>query len=124
MAGGHDREHRVRVRAYHLWEAEGRPEGREAEFWHRAVELDHLESAAGQDSGAAPQPGPELAPKAPTEKPRAEAPPVASTPKPKQLAEKASVPKTAPRKRASASAPESAPKPNSTRAKARPAEHP
>ena len=26
----------IRERAYHLWEAEGRPHGREAEHWERA----------------------------------------------------------------------------------------
>lgn len=124
MAGSHDKEHRVRVRAYHLWEAEGRPEGRESEFWHRAAELDHLESAAGQDSGAALQPAPEPEPEpaltAPAEKPRAKAQPAAPAPKSKQPA----APKAAPRERASAPVPQSAPKSNSARAKVRPAEHP
>jgi Protein of unknown function (DUF2934) len=32
-------EDRIRVRAYHLWEASGRPPGREQEFWARAHEL-------------------------------------------------------------------------------------
>lgn len=31
-----DDDHKIRVRAYHLWEAEGRPEGRDGEFWARA----------------------------------------------------------------------------------------
>ena len=132
MASSHDREHRVRVRAYHLWETEGRPEGREAEFWHRAAEIDHHESTAGQDSGATPQaasrPEPDPAPAAPAKKPRAKASPAASASKPKQPAEMVAAPKAAPRKRASAPmhAPvsESAPKPNSARAGARPAEHP
>ena len=26
----------LRVRAYHLWEADGRPDGRDLEFWARA----------------------------------------------------------------------------------------
>ena len=26
----------IRVRAYHLWEADGRPDGRDQEFWQRA----------------------------------------------------------------------------------------
>ncbi len=26
----------IRVRAYHLWEADGRPHGRDLEFWERA----------------------------------------------------------------------------------------
>lgn len=29
---------RIRERAYQIWEAEGRPEGQEAEHWHRARE--------------------------------------------------------------------------------------
>jgi hypothetical protein len=32
-------EERIRVRAYHLWLADGCPEGREMEFWERAKEL-------------------------------------------------------------------------------------
>lgn len=31
----HD-EHRIRERAYHLWEKEGSPHGRHHEFWERA----------------------------------------------------------------------------------------
>jgi hypothetical protein len=30
------REHRIRERAYAIWEAEGRPEGKEVEHWLRA----------------------------------------------------------------------------------------
>ena len=29
-------EDHIRVRAYHLWEANGRPEGRDLEFWEQA----------------------------------------------------------------------------------------
>lgn len=43
-------EDKVRVRAYHLWEAEGRPEGRGDEFWARALQLEQQESAVGQAS--------------------------------------------------------------------------
>ena len=32
-------EDRIRERAYYLWEASGRPSGREVEFWHRACEM-------------------------------------------------------------------------------------
>jgi Protein of unknown function (DUF2934) len=43
-------EARIRTRAYHLWEQDGRLHGRDEEFWERARELiaidDHL--AAGQ----------------------------------------------------------------------------
>jgi len=44
------RQQRIRERAYHLWESEGRPEGRDAEYWERARELVGIEEspAAGQ----------------------------------------------------------------------------
>ena len=32
-------EDRVRMRAYHIWEANGRPSGRDEEFWRRACEM-------------------------------------------------------------------------------------
>jgi len=35
---------RIRVRAYHLWESEGRPVGQSTSYWERAQELDALES--------------------------------------------------------------------------------
>jgi hypothetical protein len=35
-------EERIRVRAYYLWTHDGCPEGRGAEYWERAVELDAL----------------------------------------------------------------------------------
>ena len=35
---------RIRVRAYHLWERDGKPEGHADEYWERARELDALES--------------------------------------------------------------------------------
>ena len=34
---------RIRVRAYHLWESEGRPVGQSASYWERAQELDALQ---------------------------------------------------------------------------------
>lgn len=40
------REQRVRERAYHLWESDGKPHGRDIEYWERARELiAHEESA-------------------------------------------------------------------------------
>jgi hypothetical protein len=33
-----ERERLIREVAYQLWESEGRPEGREEEYWHRARE--------------------------------------------------------------------------------------
>jgi hypothetical protein len=40
------REHRVRERAYHLWEADGKPHGRDVEYWERARELVSTEESA------------------------------------------------------------------------------
>jgi DUF2934 family protein len=49
-----DREQRVRERAYHLWEADGKPHGRDVEYWERARELVGMEESAG--SGLLPNP--------------------------------------------------------------------
>ncbi len=39
-----EHEQRIRERAYHLWEADGKPHGRDAEYWERARELDAISS--------------------------------------------------------------------------------
>lgn len=49
-----NREARIRERAYHLWEADGRPHGREREFWERAEELIGMEENA--TAGRLPNP--------------------------------------------------------------------
>lgn len=49
-----EREQRVRERAYHMWEAEGKPHGRDVEYWERARELIGMEESAG--SGLLPNP--------------------------------------------------------------------
>lgn len=49
-----EREARIRERAYQLWEADGRPYGRDREFWERARELIAIE----ENSDAARQPNP------------------------------------------------------------------
>jgi hypothetical protein len=49
-----DREQRVRERAYHLWEVDGKPHGRDVEYWERARELVGMEESAG--SGQLPNP--------------------------------------------------------------------
>jgi len=54
LAVDSDREHRVRERAYHLWEVEGKPHGRDVEFWERARELIAIEDSAG--AGQLPNP--------------------------------------------------------------------
>lgn len=58
------REERIRVRAYHLWQADGCPQGRDREFWERARELIAIEDnpTAGREpnpmskTGASPGP--------------------------------------------------------------------
>src|SRR5271166_537067 len=47
-----EREVRVRERAYHLWEADGKPHGRDVEYWQRARQLEGMEESA--DSGLLP----------------------------------------------------------------------
>lgn len=42
-----DHERRVSVRAYHLWEADGCPDGKADEYWERARELEAMASSAG-----------------------------------------------------------------------------
>ncbi len=40
-------EQRIRERAYFLWEQEGRPEGRDLDYWERARELQAMRDHAG-----------------------------------------------------------------------------
>jgi len=56
-----EREERVRNRAYHLWETEGKPHGRDVEYWERARELVAMEESAG----AGLLPNPQTEPNAP-----------------------------------------------------------
>jgi len=44
----------VRERAYLLWESDGKPHGRDVEYWERARELIAMEDSAG--SGLLPNP--------------------------------------------------------------------
>ena len=53
-----EREQRIRECAYHLWEADGRPEGRDLEYWERARELIGIE----ENPGAGLLPNPETEP--------------------------------------------------------------
>jgi hypothetical protein len=46
------RDERIRVRAYHLWEADGCPTGREVEYWERARELVGIEESPGAGAAA------------------------------------------------------------------------
>lgn len=54
------REQRVRERAYHLWEADGKPHGRDTEFWERARELIGMEESAGAGQLPNPQKHPDV----------------------------------------------------------------
>ncbi|HEY2621671.1 MAG TPA: DUF2934 domain-containing protein [Acetobacteraceae bacterium] len=54
MSGNAEREERIRKRAYALWDADGRPHGREAEFWERAEALIGMEE--NSDAGRLPNP--------------------------------------------------------------------
>lgn len=62
-----ERQQRIRERAYHLWEADGCPQGRELEFWERARILVGIEQSAGAEQlqpaqlAAAPEPVEEAA---------------------------------------------------------------
>lgn len=49
-----DRQQRIRERAYHLWEADGRPHGRDLDYWERARELIGMEENPG--AGLLPNP--------------------------------------------------------------------
>jgi hypothetical protein len=49
-----EREQRVRERAYHLWEADGKPHGRDVEYWQRARELIAMEENV--EAGRLPNP--------------------------------------------------------------------
>jgi Protein of unknown function (DUF2934) len=40
-----EREERIRVRAYLLWQADGGPHGRDVEYWEQACELTSAEEA-------------------------------------------------------------------------------
>lgn len=50
-----DREDRIKRRAYELWEAEGRPEGRQAEHWEQAAREIEAENHTG--AGESPEGG-------------------------------------------------------------------
>ena len=47
---------RIRKRAYHLWEMDGRPDGREVEYWERARELDAIATSPGAGQRAVDEP--------------------------------------------------------------------
>lgn len=54
LASDPGRDHRIRERAYHLWEFDGKPFGNDVEYWERARELIGMEESAG--SGLLPNP--------------------------------------------------------------------
>lgn len=54
---GAEAEQRIRTRAYHLWEADGSPHGRDREYWDRAEILDRMEIAPHAGELPYPKPG-------------------------------------------------------------------
>ena len=46
----HNKDDRIRVRAYHLWESAGRPHGDDQAHWHAAA---HEEESVGEATPAA-----------------------------------------------------------------------
>ena len=62
-----ERESRIRQRAYHLWEADGQPHGRDQEFWERAEFLIGIEDSAGAGQLPNPQTSPDAVASAPVE---------------------------------------------------------
>ncbi|AWJ91229.1 DUF2934 domain-containing protein (plasmid) [Azospirillum baldaniorum] len=48
-------EHRIRHRAYEIWEQEGRPEGRRAEHWERACRELQEEDERAKEQGPEPR---------------------------------------------------------------------
>ena len=48
------RDQRIRERAYHLWEADGCPDGRDLDYWERARELVAMEESG--ETGQLPNP--------------------------------------------------------------------
>lgn len=53
-----EHQQRIRERAYHLWEVDGCPAGRDAEYWERARELDAIATSPG--AGQRPVDAPEV----------------------------------------------------------------
>jgi hypothetical protein len=50
---------RIRVRAYQIWEQEGRPHGRDREHWHEAERQLAVEFRIGYPDGSGAQSGTE-----------------------------------------------------------------
>ncbi|PNR00442.1 hypothetical protein C1S70_03320 (plasmid) [Azospirillum argentinense] len=48
-------EHRIRHRAYEIWEQDGRPEGRRAEHWERACRELQEEDERAKEQGSEPR---------------------------------------------------------------------
>jgi hypothetical protein len=49
----HEREVKIKERAYQIWEREGRPEGRQQEFWDQAEREVQAEELDQQTNGHA-----------------------------------------------------------------------
>ena len=59
-----EREHRIRVRAFEIWESQGRPVGRADEHWQAAlIEIDAEPETAEAPPAETPKPSPAEEPK-------------------------------------------------------------
>jgi hypothetical protein len=47
-------EQHIRERAYHLWESDGKPHGRDVEYWARARKLVDMEEGTGSEQPLQP----------------------------------------------------------------------
>lgn len=68
-----DTDEHIRVRAYHLWEADGRPPGRDHEYWERAQQSfvageNAAQSPAGKTAGRTTKRSPNGAEKQPAQR--------------------------------------------------------
>jgi hypothetical protein len=71
-------EERVRMRAYHIWEASGRPSGRDEEFWRQACEMIGADDDQPISRVQRPQPKPGQPSQPPRKRGRRSPPPESS----------------------------------------------
>ena len=84
----HDKERRIRERAYAIWEREGRPQGRDSEHWKEAeaeiaAEVEPVLGGSQPGNPARPAPEPSAQPASPPRRSRA-VPPGESGPTPRR----------------------------------------
>jgi hypothetical protein len=63
-------EERIRERAYHIWEANGRPLGRDTEFWRQACDMVAVDDARSAPRLQRPESGQAEPPRPPRKRSR------------------------------------------------------